>query len=733
MSTSTPGSLRALFRPRSIAFLGASERPNAPASRGLRHCLRHGFQGGLYPVNPKYPALHGVPCFPSLAALPEVPELVMIGLGAEPTLDAVAACRDLGVQVVIVCSAGWEEQGPEGQARARRLRALLAGSPMRLLGPNCLGAGHPALGLALGYNSSFESLQHRRPGRVALITQSGAMMGGLLLNAEDAGAEVGLYAHVGNAMDIGMEELVEHLVDEPGIGVIALMIEGLHHPARFVAAARRARQAGKPLVVFKAGRSELGQRAVLSHTGALAGADEVFAAVCREQGILRVQECEDLMPTATLLARWRPGTPRVEGRSADASPADAGLLVFTLSGGAASILADECAAAGVPLPPLSPATRQRLQALLPPYVKVDNPLDVGGAVFSDPELPRQAMAVALEDPAVEAVLWVGVGAPRDERSCLWLDQALDVLQASPKPGALVPVSGHPQEAGFERARASGVPVLRSLRAAATLIGHARAWQRLPPEIDAPEGSDHLAVPSSDPSALSDLPDLPAGAGVMDEPSAKALLAQLGIPVPDSRLARDPEDVAACVRALDGPVALKGLAEGVTHKSELGLVALDLRSPEAAVDAARRMRERQPQLSFNGFLVERMAPRGVEVVLGVHRDPAFGPVLMFGLGGVAVELFKDVAFATCPLGPEGARALIAQTRAAALLRGFRGAPPADEEALVRAMVRLSRFADRHRRRLLEVDVNPVIVLPGRQGVLALDAVIVRAPPDDRRRD
>lgn len=701
-SGSTAG-LQALFRPRSIAFLGASERPSAPASRGLRNCLRHGFAGTLYPVNPKHAELFGARCHASLSALPEVPELVMIGLGAEATLQAVAECRDAGVQVVVVCSAGWEEQGPEGQARARRLRGLLQGSAMRVLGPNCLGAGNPAIGLSLGYNSSFESLRLARPGRVALVTQSGAMMGGLLLNAEDAGADVGLYAHVGNAMDIGMEEIVEHLADDPGTGAIALMIEGLHQPARFVTAAARVRQAGKPLVVFKAGTSEQGRRAVMSHTGALAGSDEVFATVCREQGIVRVDECEDLMPTAALMTAWQQRRPVGGG----------GLLVFTLSGGAASILADECAAAEVPLPPLSPPTVEALQALLPDYVKADNPLDVGGAVFTDPQLPRHAMALAMQDPAIDATLWVGVGAPRDERSQLWLDQAIDVAQQTDKPVALVPVSGHPQEAGFERARQLQLPVLRSLRAAARAVGHARAWQRPLP----PPGRPGYAMPP-----------LPVPQGLVDEVRSKALLTQLGIPVPASRVARDADEVHDCAQALGGTVVVKGIAAGIAHKSEHGLVALGLRDAQAAQAAARAMQQRAPGLDFQGFLVEQMAPRGVEVVLGIHRDPSFGPVLMFGLGGVAVELFRDVAFGTCPLSPQGAHALIGRTRAAALLRGFRGAPPSDVPALVDAMVRLSQLAAHHRDHLAEADLNPVVVLPLGQGILALDAVLVCRPAD-----
>ena len=700
-SAASAQSLQALFRPNSIAFLGASERPNTPASRGLRHSLRHGFRGRLFPVNPKYSELFGVPCYASVQALPEVPDLVMIGLSADLTLQAVAECRDAGVKAVVICSAGWEEQGPEGQDRAQRLRDLIAGSPMRLLGPNCLGAGNPALGMSLGYNSSFESLRHERRGRLALVTQSGAMMGGLLLNAEDAGADVGLYAHVGNAMDIGMEEIVEYLVDDPDIDVIALMIEGLRQPRRFVTAARYAREAGKPLVVFKAGTSELGRQAVMSHTGALAGSDAVFAAVCREQGILRVQECEDLMPAAALLSQWHRKQPL----------GSKGLLVFTLSGGAASILADECAAADVPLPQLSPATLARLQAILPSYVKAENPLDIGGAVFSDPELPRSAMAIALADPAVDSVLWVGVGAPRDERSKLWLEQAIDVVLDSPKPGALVPVSGHPQEEGFARAHTSGIPVFRSLRAAATLIGMARTCGR---PVIAPGSAAH------------DIPDLPAGWGLLDEVESKALLVKLGVAVPASRVVSNAAQAGEAANSLGGTVVVKGLAHGVVHKSERGLVVLGVNGSTQAAQAAGKMLEQAPDLQFKGFLVERMTPRGIEVVLGVNRDPAFGPMLMFGLGGLAVELFKDVAFATCPVSREGAHELIGRTRAAALLRGFRGQPPFDEEALAHAMVRLSQFADYHRDAISEIDLNPVMVLPVGQGVIALDAVIVREP-------
>lgn len=693
------GGLEPLFRPRNIAFIGASERANTPASRGLRHCHRLGFKGGLYPVNPKHDSLHGVRCYPTLDSVPAPIDLAMIALGADATLEAIAECQRLGVKVVVACSAGWEENGtPEGEARAARLRALLAGSPMRLLGPNCMGSGNPALGMCLGYNSSFESISFPRRGAVGLVTQSGAMLGGMVLNGEDMGADIGLFAHVGNATDIGMEEIMDYMVDDPDVKVLALMIEGIRRPDLFAAAAARARAAGKPIVAFKAGASEIGRQAVQSHTGALAGSDEVFSAVCRELGIARCEESEDVLPAAAALAAWSAKRPIGDGR----------LLVYTLSGGAASIVADECQTAGVPIPPLTAATLATMAEVLPPYVKASNPLDVGGGVFSDPDLPRKTLAVAVNDADMDVTLWVGVGAPRDERSKLMLNQALDALSASRRPSLIVPVSGYAQEPGFDRARALGIPLIRSLRAAVQLIAHAVVLGR--------------PLPSPG-EASSAMPVLPA-AGLIDEVQSKALLAQIGIPVPDSRFVEQADDVAGAAEALGFPVVIKGRVDGVAHKSEMGIVKLGIATTHAAHEAAQDIARRAQGHVLQGFLVERMARGGVEVVLGIKRDPGFGPVLMFGLGGIAVELFRDVAFGRCPMSPTGARALIGQTRAARLLSGFRGQPPMDEAALVQAMVRLSQFAAAHADELEEMDVNPLLVLPQGQGVVALDGVIMR---------
>lgn len=700
--TLAPAALDALFRPRSIAFVGASERTNAPATRGLRHCLRLGYRGTLHPVNPRHAELFGVACRPSIAAIGGPVDLAMIALPAEATIDAVAQCRDAGVRALVICSSGWEESGPDGVARAARLKAIVDGSSMAVIGPNCVGLGNARARLALAFNSSFESVRFVRPGHVGLVTQSGAMLGGLVLNGEDAGADLAAFVHVGNGMQVSLEAIAGALVEDVEIHALALMIEGLEDGPGFIATARRARVLGKPVVVYKAGRSAIGERAVRSHTGALAGADAVFDAVCRDEGIIRVDEPEDLVPTASALVRWRDKPPLRRGTT----------LIFTLSGGAASILADECERAGITIPPLAPETLARERALLPAFTVADNPFDVGGGVFSDADLPQKALAAALPDAAIESVLWVGVGAPRDERSRFLLDAALAEITRAGKPGVIVPTSGHAAEPGFSPAHAAGVPVARSLRAALTMLGAAHRV--------ATAG----AIARAEPSGEADVSATPA-TGPLHEAAAKKIVAEIGVPIPRHVIAPSVDAAVAAAQTIGFPVVLKAMVAGVLHKSEHGFVKVGLRTAGEVRDAAAAMMARIAADDFQGFLLEERAGPGIETVVGTRRDPLFGPVLMFGLGGIGVELFRDVAFARCPLSPDAAQALIGRTRAATLLGGFRGAPAHDEKALVAALVAVSRFAAARADALDTIEINPLLVLPGAGGVVALDAVITQA--------
>ena len=702
------GDLAALVAPRSIAFVGASERVNAPATRGLRHCLRLGYGGALYAVNPKHDSLFGVPCAASVAALPQPVDLAVIALPAAATLAAVAECQRLGVQAAVICSSGWGESSePEGRERGRALQALIAGSPMRVLGPNCIGVGAAGGGAApfcTGFNSSFEHLafRHRRP--IGVVCQSGAMLGGLLLNGEDAGTGVEAYIHVGNAADITLEDAGHFLLQRPEIRVLAMLVEGLSDGRAFVALAREARALGKRIAVFKAGTSEVGRAAVQSHTGALAGSDELFGAVCRDEGIVRVAEPEDLLPVARALCEAR----AARGRR---------VLVYTLSGGGASVLADALALQGLEVPPPGAATVQACDALGDPFIRAANPFDVGSSVFSNPDAAGAALELAAADPGIDAIAWIGVGAPRDERSNHLLGQALDALAGCGKPAVVLPLSGTPVEPGFARAHQLDIPVARSAQGAALLLRHAlhAAPAAAPASGAAPA---HAPAP---PAMTEHAPQ------VMHEARAREELARAGLPMLTAQFAPDPAALRALAAAARYPVALKGLARGVAHKTEAGLVALRL-ADAAAVEAAAAAMASRHGAALEGYTLEPMLDGGIETVIGVRVDAQFGPMLMFGLGGTAVELFRDVAFTQCPCSAERAQALVEGTRAWQLLRGFRGSPRADLAALTRALATLSDYAAAQAGNLLEIEINPFIVLPEGRGAFGVDALIIQRPPE-----
>ncbi len=690
---SAQANLGALFAPKSIAFIGASERVNAPATRGLRHCLRLGFDGTLLAVNPKHETLFGVRCLPDVRHLPESLDLAVIALPAAATLGAIEACIERGTRAAIVCSSGWGEAGEEGKARERELERLLAGGAMRVLGPNCIGAGAAAARYCVAYNSSFEHIAFRHPRPIGVVCQSGAMLGGMLLNAEDAGIGVSAFAHVGNGSDIGLEEVAAHLLERADINTLALLIEGLHDPKAFIGLARYARALDKRIAVFKAGRSDVGRRAVTSHTGAIAGADDVFDAVCRDEGVLRIDEPEDLLPAARMLAYGH-------------RPAGRRVLVFTLSGGGASVLADELTSAGLEMPALGEETIAGCAQLENPFIQAANPFDVGSSVFSDPGAPKSALAIAVRDPDVDAICWIGVGAPRDDRSNALLDDALDVLADCDKPAVILPLSGTSVEPGFERAHALDVAVARSVKSAALLLRTALSEGAAREHEDA---APHAALPQG---------------RVLRETDAKRELAAQRIPMVEVKFAPDVDAVARMAGTVGFPLVLKGIASGIAHKSEAGLVKLELRDASQARAAAEEMIRRNAGTTIEGFTLEPQLVGGIETLLGIRMDAQFGPMLVFGLGGTMVEVLRDVALTACPCTPDRARSLIAETRAAKLLAGFRGAPPADVGALVAAMVRLSEYAVEAAGDLLEVEINPFIVLPHGDGAFAVDALMVR---------
>ncbi|CAM3953801.1 bifunctional acetate--CoA ligase family protein/GNAT family N-acetyltransferase [Roseateles saccharophilus] len=685
-----------LLSPRSVAVFGASDKPARVGTTVWRNLVEGGFKGRLAPVNPRLSELDGARCHPDLAALPFVPDLAVLCTPPATIAPLVAELGERGTRAAIVVTAGLTPQQKQAALDAARPYVL------RLLGPNCIGVLSPHLGL----NASFTQAR-ARPGELALVSQSGALLTALLdwANTERIG-----FSHLislGEHMDVDFGDLLDHLATERHTRAILLYIESITSPRKFMSAARAAARA-KPVIVVKAGRAAAGIRAAASHTGALAGEDIVFDAAIRRAGMLRVDTLKELFIAAETLARFR------DNRSAE-------LMVMTNGGGAGVMVADAASALGVKLAQPSEALLRRLDAVLPPNWSHGNPIDIIG----DAPARRyvDTLDALLDAPEAGALLFVHA------------------------PTAIVP-SRDIAEACAPRIAAQRGRVMSCWLGGATIAPARRLFEEAGiADYETPEEAVRAfalmqtyrrnqavlrQTPAASAAAEPDLPrarrliDAALGAGRpwLDEVDAKDLLDAYGIPViATRRVPATPEAAAAAAREIDGPVALKIVSPDILHKSDAGGVRLDLHGDEAvrgaAVDMLERLRRERPQARIDGFSVQAMArrPHAQELIVGTHVDAIFGPVLLFGQGGTAVEVLGDRAVALPPLNRALARELIDRTRVARLLAGYRDRPPAQLDALCDALIAVARMlADLPE--LAELDINPLWA--DECGVLALDA-------------
>ncbi len=685
-----------LLSPRSVAVFGASDKPARVGTTVWRNLSTAGFKGALAPVNPRLETLDGAPCFGTAGELPFVPDLAVLCTPPATIAELVAQLAARGTRAAIIVTAGLTPQQKQAALDAARPHS------MRLLGPNCIGLLSPHLGL----NASFTQA-HARPGNLALVSQSGALVTALLdwANAERIG-----FSHLislGENMDVDFGDLLDYLATDRSTQAILLYIESIKSARKFMSAARAAARV-KPVIVVKAGRAPAGMRAAASHTGALAGEDVVFDAAIRRAGMLRVDTLKDLFTAAQTLARFRD------------NPSDE-LMVVTNGGGAGVMAADAASALGVKLARPGGALMRRLNAVLPANWSHDNPIDIIG----DAPIQRyvDTLDALFEAPEAGAVLFVHaptaiVPSQDIARAC--------APRIAARPGRVMScwLGGETILAArrlFEEAGIAGYETPEEAVQAFALMQTYRRNQavlRQTPAAGAMSEPDLAEARRIIDTALS------AGREWLDEIDAKALLAAYRIPVVRTlRVAPTPEAAAAAAREIGGPVALKIVSPDILHKSDAGGVRLNLDGEEAVAAAARGMRahlqSEHPTARIEGFSVQAMArrPQAQELIVGAHVDPIFGPVLLFGQGGTAVEVLADRAVALPPLNRALARDLIDRTRVARLLKGFRDRPPAHMDALCDALVAVARMLA-ELPELAELDINPLWA--DDRGVLALDA-------------
>lgn len=683
-------SIAELLNPGSVAVIGATEDQTKFGGRLFRMLLKHRYAGAVYPINPRRAELFGLKTYPALRDAPTVPDMIVMAVPRASVVETITEAAGMGVRGAIIISSKFSDEGEEGARIEKGLVETARRGGMRLIGPNCLGVISPANRVVLCSSPALEP-DTLPVSPIGFVSQSGALMATVFDRARDHGIGFTHCVSVGNQADLELCDFLEYLVEDARTAVLCCYVEGLKDVPRFLAVAERARTAGKPLLMVKAGRTEGGARAAFSHTASLAGSFAALAAVCRDRGITLMDDLDAMVLLAACMARY-------PGRTVRSA------TVITPSGGGGAIAADRLSEGGVPLTAFAPQTQAALAEFYSPG-QGNNPIDLGGRLPGGEamDIAHTTLGIAGADPAEDIIVSLITTAPMLAATTARMADA-DV----DKPNLFVMAPGKAADAARQALVERGVPFADSLDEAVRAI---RAWASTGP-------------PGATPSRPAGLPAAPPRlAGQLDPAAVDALLRTYGLPTVGQALCATADEAMAAAKRIGFPVVLKAVAATLVHKSDAGGVAVDLQSEAALAGALDGMQRKLGPL--DGFLVQQMVQAGAELILGVNRDPQFGPLLVVGAGGVLVELLHDVALSPVPVSAERARTMLGGLKVRAILDGARGRPPLDVEAVVDAIVRLGWLAHDCRGVLLELDINPLLVRPRGQGCVVVDARVLCA--------
>ncbi len=694
--------LSAVFRPRAIAVVGASDDPVKIGGRPLAFLLRHGYSGRVFPVNPSRATVQGLPAFPSIAAIPEDVDLAIVVVPAERVEESLEAAAAKGIQAAIVFSSGFAEVGDAGRAAQARLRALAERTGLRIIGPNCQGFAHLPSRLVATFASPFLE-PGLATGPIAMVSQSGAMAGMIYEMARAAGLGLNYWVSTGNEADVQAAEILGEVVEDPETRVACCYLEDVKDAARFRQALARAHRVGVPVFVLKSGRTAVGRRAASSHTGALAGEDAVYDAVFADWGAIRCADAAELLALPQAFLHYREAGRRV--------------AIVSNSGGLGVLSVDLCVDLGLVPAEFTPETTAVLRAALPDFAAAANPVDLTAQMLTDPAMLTRVLPALEADPGVDAIVFqiALLGAATDLGRLV-----ADVASVAQRTRKVVAVSC-PQRPVVEAFRAGGVLAFDdasvALRSLACL---ARATERRPRWLERT-----TAVPARPPAA----PPLPAGRTppqFLNEWESQRLLAPFGLPLVDTVFVTAGAAAPDAADQLGYPVVVKVCAAALPHKSDVGGVALGLPDRAAVAEACRRIeaevRARAPGVALEGFVIQRQARGVLELALGVKTDPVFGPVVLVGSGGVLIEVLRDFRLLLPPIDAGAAEEALRSLRIGALWDGVRGGAPLDLPAAVDLLRRLGEAARGLGAIINEIDLNPVLVGRRGEGVTVLDALV-----------
>ncbi|MGZ8201907.1 MAG: acetate--CoA ligase family protein [Burkholderiales bacterium] len=699
--------LERFFTPRSIAIVGASRDLDTISGQPLKHLKAHGYRGKLYPVNPRYSEIEGLECYPSLADVPGTPDLVLVLVNAARVPDILRQCGRKGVPYAIIFSSGFSEVGGAGVDLQRELTGIAREHDIGVVGPNCQGMINIADRVYAGFGSVFNS--DYEPGPVSMVSQSGGFGYSVMnLSSKDGGLAFRQMVTTGNEIGVSSLDFVEYFIRDPQTEVIAAYIEGLKDARRLLDVGAKAMAAGKPILMWKVGNTQQGQRAAASHTANLGGAMALYRAAFRQAGIIQVEDIQDLVDYGRAFRSGR-------------LPAGNRVAVITVSGGAGILMTDECIAGGMALAELAPSTLAKLREFVPSFGSLLNPIDVTAAIFNDTTLMNRTLQAIVEDPSVDSIALINASLQGDLAHTI-AREIVAVARETRKPLFLCwsarDVHAKEAYALLDEARLphykSPVRCGRAMVAVSRYVEAKRRYER--------ERAGQLLVLSR-PDAKKRLAAL---TGDVAEHEAKRVLAEYGIPVTREVLARSAQEAIAAATRIGYPVAVKVQSADIAHKTEARAVRLGIADAAALESAYGEVVANalawRPGARIEGVLVQEMVAGGIEAILGINNDPLFGPAVMFGLGGIFAEVLGDVAFRIAPVTAAAARDMIAETKGHPVLAGARGKAPADVEALVDAIVKLSALAIDLEDQVAELDVNPLFVMEQGKGVIAADALI-----------
>lgn len=703
--------LEPLFRPKSIAVIGATEDPRRVAGLPLKFAVEHNYKGKLFPVNSNRESVLGLKCYPSILDIPEEVDAAMIVVPAAVVPDVIEQCAQKGVKAAVIGVSGFAELDEEGKKRHDRIIETARRSGMRICGPNTNGLLNVHEGISLGYSYAQEVVI---PGRLGYVTQSGALLSATVPRFAKKGIGMSYFVGAGNQADLEVFDYVRYLIDDPNTDVIAVYVEGFKNPQKFIDVAGLAIEKRKPIVMLKVGRSELAVSAAKSHTGSLAGSDPIVDAICKQKGVARVDDFDELIAVSSVFLKCK-------------LPKGNRVGIISSSGGAIGLVADRAMGSRISFTDVSAKTKQQALAVLPWYGEFKSPFDIaaaGSKATQDVELSRKAVDFILFDENVDILL--AIITPMERRGTQNYIQAIvDASKSSSKPVILFAPMGGLREKEEEIFHEGNVPMLTDsaecVIALDAMLEFAEVIKRHKDDRELPDINGHVDKENIKRGLLY------SKNKTLSENQSKQLLSYYGIPVVEEAMAVSPDEAIKIAEKIGYPVVLKIDSPDIAHKTEADAVRLGITNRDELVHAFHEVennaRKYAPHASIKGVSIQKMIKDAREVIIGLSHDPQFGPVVMFGLGGVFVEVLKDVSLRVAPLTKIDAEEMVKEIKGHRLFESFRGKSAADIEGIIDVLLKLSLLAADLGDVISEIDINPLMVMDKGGGVIAADALVV----------